>query len=137
MEGGFKFNTAISAIMELVNEIYKSDSVNKEILKTLTILISPFVPHMAEEMWQALGAKESILKVRWPQYEDKFLKVDKVTLVIQVNGKVRDKAEVEVEIDKDRLKDLVLSREIVKKWLEGKPVKSFIVVPNKLVNIVI
>jgi leucyl-tRNA synthetase len=65
MEGGFKFNTAIAAIMELVNEIYKSDSVNKEILKTLTILISPFVPHMAEEIWQALGAKESILKMFW------------------------------------------------------------------------
>lgn len=137
MEGGFKFNTAISSIMELVNEIYKADAANKDVLKALVILLSPFVPHIAEEMWHSLGEKESVTCASWPEFNPEFLKLDKAALVIQINGKVRDKIEVEVDIGKELLKDLVLSREIVKKWLEGKPIKNFVVVPNKLVNIVI
>ena len=137
MDGGFKFNTAISAIMELVNEIYKNDTVNKSVLETVVILLSPFVPHMAEEMWQVLGHKESVFCARWPQFNPEFLKLDKAPIVIQINGKVRDKIEVELDLDKERLKDLILSRETVKKWIEDKPIKNFVVVPNKLVNIVI
>lgn len=159
MEGGFKFNTAISSIMELVNEIYKNDTVNpvrdktpeasvllpksisngvnKEVLKTLVILLSPFVPHIAEEMWQVLGEKESIIFAAWPRFNPEFLKSDKAIIIIQINGKVRDKIEVDLDLDKERLKDLVFSRETVKKWLEDKPVKNFVAVPNKLVNIVL
>ena len=137
MEGGFKFNTAISAIMELVNEIYRADAVNKEMLNTLVIVLAPFIPHAAEEMWQALGNRESAFTASWPEYGEEFLKLDKVEIAIQIKGKVRDKIEMDVDIGEEKLKQAVLEREQVKKWLEGKPVKKFIVVPNKLVNIVV
>ncbi|HDZ77218.1 MAG TPA: leucine--tRNA ligase [Candidatus Omnitrophica bacterium] len=137
MDGGFKFNTAISAIMELVNEIYKQEKVNKDSLEIVVLLLSPFMPHAAEEMWQALGNRETILKTSWPTYDEKFLKVDRVIMVIQIKGKVRDKIEVELNTAKEKLEELVLSRDSVKKWMEGKQLKKFIVVANKLVNIVI
>ena len=134
----FKFNTAIAAIMELVNEIYQDLNADiAEAVKTAVILLSPFTPHLAEEMWQKLGNKESILKTPWPKYDEKFLKEEIITLVIQVNGKLRSKIEVPVDIAEDKLKELVLADEKLKPWIQGKPIKNFILVPQKLVNIVV
>jgi len=134
----FKFNTAISGIMELVNEIYQN--LNSDIssaVKTTVLLLSPFAPHLAEEIWQLLGNKGSILDAGWPSYDKKFLEESSVTMVIQVNGKVRSKIEVPKGTPEEKLKDLVLADERLKTWLAGKAVKKFIIVPEKLINLVI
>ncbi|MCM8778291.1 MAG: leucine--tRNA ligase [Candidatus Omnitrophica bacterium] len=142
---GFKFNTAIAGIMELVNELYqltgKVQKVNgnelKEALETVVILLSPFVPHIAEEMWRKLGHEESILKTPWPEYNPELIKEELITLVVQVNGKVRAKIEISSSLKTEEIKKLVLNDEKVKKWVQDKAVKNFIFVPERLVNIVI
>jgi leucyl-tRNA synthetase len=135
---GFKFNTAISRIMELVNEIYQNlDSDISEAVKTTVILLSPFSPHIAEEMWQKLRYKESVLKAGWPSFKAAFLEEKVVTIVIQVNGKLRSRLEVPSEISEDKLKELVLADEKMKTWLQNRPIKNLIIIPKKLVNIVI
>lgn len=134
----FKLNTAIASIMELVNVIYQNlDSDIEGALKTTVLLLSPFAPHLAEEMWQELGHKESILGAEWPKYDPKFLKEEIVTMVIQVNGKLRSKIEVPADIAKDKLKEIVLGDEKLKPWINGQAVKNLIIVPQKLVNIVV
>ncbi len=143
IEREFHFNTAISAIMELVNEIYKAKDEDvdsptiKEAVKTTVILLSPFVPHIAEEMWQRLGEKNSIFRLPWPSYDKEAIKQEAVLIVVQVNGKVRAKITVPRDIEEGELKKLILQDEKVARWIGGKPVKKFFVVPNKLVNIVI
>ncbi len=153
----FKFNTAIASIMELVNEIYSAlrftscalpgkqahtthnakRTAISEAIKTVVLLLSPFVPHIAEEMWQILGNRESILKTKWPAYDYELIKEEAVTYVVQVNGKVRSKIELPADIEEEKLKDAVLNDEKVKSWISGKSIKKFIIVPQKLVNIVI
>jgi leucyl-tRNA synthetase len=134
----FKFNTAISRIMELVNVIYQNLNTDiTEATKTVVLLVSPFVPHLAEEMWQRLGYKESIARTEWPRYTEKYLKEELITMVIQVNGKLRSKIEVPADIKEDKLKELVLADEKLKPWIKDQPIKNFILVPQKLVNIVI
>jgi leucyl-tRNA synthetase len=132
----FKFNTAIASLMELTNAIYQLGA-DKEVFSRLVIMLSPIAPHFAEELWHILGNKESIFKSTWPKYDPKLLIEEDVELVIQVNGKVRSKIEVPRDIPDDRLKELVLKDEKLSTWLEGKELKKFIVVPQKLVNIVV
>jgi len=131
----FKFNTAIAALMELTNAIYQSGA-DKEIFSNLIIMLSPIAPHFCEELWQKLGNKESIIKVHWPKYDPKILVEETVTIVIQVNGKVRSKIDVPSDTSDDKLKELVLADSKLKPWIQDKPVKNFIIVPGKLVNIV-
>jgi leucyl-tRNA synthetase len=132
----FKFNTAIATIMEFVNAIYQSGA-DKEIFSNLIIMLSPFVPHFSEELWQMFGNRESVFKVQWPKYNSDMLIEANVTIVIQVNGKVRAKIEVPADITETKLKELVLSEDKLKAWIKDTPIKSFIFVPQKLVNIVI
>ena len=132
----FKFNTAIASLMELTNSIYQMGA-DKEVFSNLVIMLSPVVPHFSEELWQFLGNKESILKAQWPKYDSRFLIEENITIVIQVNGKLRLKLDVPSDIGEDKLKELVLSDEKLKPWLQGKPVKNFILVPQKLINIVV
>jgi len=132
----FKFNTAIASLMELTNAIYQHGA-DKDIFSKLVILLSPIAPHFAEELWQILGNKESIFKASWPKYDAGLLVEENVELVIQVNGKVRSKIEVPLDISESLLKELVLKDEKLIPWLGNKPPKKFIVVPRKLVNIVI
>ena len=147
LDGGFHFNTAISAIMELVNQTYDllgdggrgpgTDTVLAEAIETVVILLSPFVPHIAEEMWQMLGKENSILKCKWPSY-DKGAIVEKIlTIPVQINGKLRAKIEVPSEIDATALKGLVMADSKVESWIAGKAVKDFIIIPKRLVNIVL
>ncbi|NQT06102.1 MAG: leucine--tRNA ligase, partial [Candidatus Omnitrophica bacterium] len=143
IERDFHFNTAISAVMELINETYnglaKDDKVDKsvkEAVKTAIILLSPFVPHISEEMWEMLGNRPSIFKLEWPKYDPNFIKTDKATMAIQVNGRLRSKIEVGEGIKEEELKKLVLSDPKVIKWVAQKPIKKFIVVPNRLINII-
>ena len=101
------------------------------------MMLSPIVPHFAEELWQSLGNQESIFKSAWPQYDPKLLVQEIIELPIQINGKLRSKIEVACDISEDKLKELVLADQKIISWLEGKLPKKFIVVPQKLVNIVL
>ncbi|MCK9430357.1 MAG: leucine--tRNA ligase [Candidatus Omnitrophica bacterium] len=132
----FKFNTAIASLMELTNAVYQIGA-DKEVFSRLVIMLSPITPHFSEELWQELGNKESIFKSSWPKYDPELLIEENVELVIQINGKIRSKIQVPRSISEDKLKELVLKDEKLAAWLEGKPPKKFIVVPQRLVNIVI
>jgi leucyl-tRNA synthetase len=100
-------------------------------------MLSPFVPHFSEELWQRLENKESIIKTEWSKYDPNLIVEEKITIVIQVNGKLRSKIEVSPDIPEDRLKELVLADQKLKPWIQNQPLKKFIVVPNRLVNIVV
>jgi leucyl-tRNA synthetase len=100
-------------------------------------MLAPIAPHFSEELWELLGNKDSILKASWPKYDLAFLVEEKAVIVIQVNGKLRSKIEVPSDIQEDKLKELVLSDEKMQPWLKDKPVKKFIFIPKKLVNIVV
>jgi len=132
-----KFNTTISALMILANELDKEEEISPNHYSIFLILLSPFVPHLAEELWQKLGHKNSIFFEKWPRYDPKLIKEERVILVIQVNGKVRDKIEVEANISEEEAKELEISQEKVQKWIEGKDIKKVIFVPGKLINIVV
>jgi leucyl-tRNA synthetase len=139
---GFQFNTAISGIMELVNETYSAQRTAhsedvKEAIEAIVILLSPLAPHICEEMWELLGHKTGVSMAKWPLYDPAMLIQKEVTLVIQVNGTVRSKLNLPVDIKEAALKEAVLADPAVRKWVEDKPIRNFIVVPNKLVNIVI
>jgi leucyl-tRNA synthetase len=142
----FHFNTAISAIMELVNEIYvsemkdPSDEVSKrvmrEALETVVVLLSPFVPHFAEELWEALGQGESVMRTSWPDYDREAIQEDEILIVIQVNGKVRDRMTIPASYGEEEVKGWALRSEKIQKLIGGKEIKRVILVPRKLVNIV-
>jgi leucyl-tRNA synthetase len=132
----FKFNTAIAGLMEFVNVIYQSGA-DKEIFSKLVLMLCPFVPHFAEELWELMGNKGSVCVQPWPAFDPVFLIEENVTIIVQVNGKLRSKVIVPAETGEEALKNLVLSDEKLKPWLQDKPVKSIIVVPKKLVNIVV
>jgi len=147
MEGTFHFNTAISSVMELVNEIYDymgtqghKDARTQEVEKAIeavVILLAPFVPHIAEEMWQKLGNKESVFKAEWPMYDKNALNQSTIEFPVQINGKLRSKIEAPFDSGEDEIKNLVLKNPVVNKWLEGKAPKKIIIVKGKLVNLVI
>ncbi len=145
MEGEFHFNTALSAIMELTNEIYTFMNENKDVknkdleeaIKTVIILLVPFVPHIAEEMWERLGNKKSVFESNWPLYDKSALAQDKITLPIQINGKVRARIEVPSTADEDTIKKIVLKDSNINNWTKGVSPKKFIIVKGKIVNLVV
>ena len=130
------FNTAISQMMVLVNELYKTegDDMSREVWENLILLISPYVPHLAEELWQRAGHNESLFRAPWPKYEAKYTIDDTVGIIISVNGKVRSKVDAPRDISKEDLLAMVRADEKTQKFLEGKTVIKEIVVPGKLVN---
>ena len=109
----------------------------KDAIETVVILLAPFVPHIAEEMWEKLGNKESVFRAKWPVYDKGALIQDTMELPIQINGKLRSKIEVPSDAAEDEIKELVLKDIVVKKWTEGKEPKKIIVVKGRLVNLVI
>ncbi len=131
------FNTAISQMMVLVNELYKIDTLPREIWETLILLLSPYVPHLAEELWERAGHKPSIAYVPWPEYDEALTHDDEVELVIQVNGKLRARVTVAQGLSKDEALAVARSNDIIKGWIDGKETVKEIVVPDKLVNIVV
>jgi len=144
IEERFHFNTAIAAIMELVNEINNVTGSEesgvpeiKEALETVVILLSPFVPHLSEELWEKLGHRESIFQRTWPGYDEDILKVEELVIVVQVNGKVRNRITVTAGIKEEELRGKVLTNDRVKELTAGKEVKKVIIVPGKLVNVVV
>jgi leucyl-tRNA synthetase len=132
----FRFNTAVSALMILTNEFARVKELSVINYQSLVKLLAPMAPHISEELWQKLGHKKSIFLEKWPKYKTELVKEEIITLVIQVNGKVRDKIEVKADISKEKAKELITSREKVKKWLEDREIKKVIFIPGKLINIV-
>jgi leucyl-tRNA synthetase len=143
----FQFNTALAAIMELVNECYHyQDEVEPEaqnlrligyMLDRLVLLLAPFAPHLAEELWHMLGYSGCVHLQDWPEYDEEALERDEVTVVVQVNGRVRDRLEVPVDTREERLRELALESSRVQRFVGDGEVSRVITVPNKLINIVV
>lgn len=129
-------NTAISQMMVFVNEAYKVDRVPVDYAKGFITLLSPITPHIAEEIWQALGETESLAYEPWPTYDESKLVDDTVEIVAQINGKVRAKIEVARDITKEELEKVALENERIQEMIEGKTIRKVIAVPGRLVNIV-
>jgi len=123
--------------MILTNEFEKFPKLPTANYQLLLKLLAPMAPHIAEELWQNLGHKKSIFLEKWPEYNPKLVKEEIVTLVIQVNGRVRDKIEVKASLSEEKARALAISREKVQKWIEGKEIKKVVFVQGKLINIVI
>ncbi len=133
------FNTAIAAVMELINEVSKFDgdaAVKHEALEAAVLVLAPITPHASHALWQALGHDEAVLNAAWPQVDESALVKDSLELVVQVNGKVRAKLEVPANADKDTVENLAKAEPNVQKFTDGKTIRKVIVVPGKLVNIV-
>jgi leucyl-tRNA synthetase len=146
IEDRFHFNTAISAVMELVNALYAFEAptdapecnrVIRFAVESAVLLLSPIVPHFTEEIWEALGNGESILLASWPTYREDALTKDELLIVVQVNGKVRSRFTTTVDADEETLRKMALSDERALKFIADKPVRKVVVVKKKLVNIVV
>jgi len=138
------FNTAIAAIMELMNAVTKAKddseqgrAVIQEALEIAVLMLSPITPHISHELWQVLGHDEAIVNVAWPKIDQAALVQDKVELMVQVNGKLRSKISVAANMSKDDIEAQALADESVQKFTEGKEVRKVIVVPGRLINIVV
>ncbi|MFC6177550.1 leucine--tRNA ligase [Companilactobacillus huachuanensis] len=131
------FNTAISQMMVFINEAHKVDTMPKAYAEGLVQLLAPIAPHMMEELWSKFGHTESISYAKWPTYDEAKLVSDTVEIIVQVNGKLRDKVEVANGTSKDDLEKLATTNEKVQKFIDGKNIVKVIVIPNKIVNIVV
>ncbi|MCF7907932.1 MAG: leucine--tRNA ligase [Candidatus Omnitrophica bacterium] len=144
LEGNFQFNTAISKIMELVNQAYKGISeaaLSKDILRqtvdTVFLLLSPFTPHISEEVNEILGNKESVLKRSWPVVKEEYLKQAEVEIAVSINGKVKDRLKIDVNWSKEEVEVKALALEKIKKSLQEKPPKKVVYIDKRIVNIVV
>ena len=148
LERDFHFNTAIAAIMELVNALYVFDveprervgageraALLPEAVETIILLLGPFCPHITEELWSQLGHPDSVFHQRWPEADPAALERDEVTVVLQVDGKVRGRLTLETDASEDRVQSLALADDKVQPWLKGRQVERVVVVPNRLVKI--
>ncbi len=133
----FGFNTAISAMMILVNLLMKLQDVPKDAIEKLVLILSPFAPHICEELWEKLGHRDSIAYENWPQYDKELIREKEIELAIQVNGKIRDKIVVPADTDEEHIKQKALSSEKVVSAMDGKQPKKVIVIKSRLVNIVV
>ena len=140
----YTFNTAIAAVMELVNEV-SAFNVNdeldrqaiKEAIESILLLLSPIVPHICHQLWLDINHNRPIVDAEWPEFDNSLLKSETSLIVVQVNGKLRSKLEVDASTSEDELKSMALSDEKVMRFIEGNEIKKIIVVPEKLVNIVV
>jgi len=142
-----QYNTAIARMMELVNAVYKvsedelaseaGKAVLSEIFGKLMPMLAPFVPHIAEEMWEMLGESGMIVTHKWPEYIEELCAKNEIEIVFQVNGKIRSKVNVPADISKDEMEKTALSDERIKEFIKDKKIAKVIVVPGKLVNVVV
>ena len=133
----FSYNTAISAFMIAVGEFNAQKCTSKTVLEQLVVLIAPFAPHIAEELWEQLGHKQSVCDAKWPEFNEKYIKENSVTLSISFNGKTRFTMSFPVEASKEEVEKEVLAGEQAKKYIDGKQIVKVIVVPGRIVNIVV
>ncbi len=149
IERDFHFNTAISAIMELVNALYAFEAAGadrmpageraallREGVETVLLLLGPFSPHVTEELWEHLGHPQSLFKQPWPTPDRAALTRQEVTVVLQVDGKVRSRLTLEIDAPADRVHGLALADDKIRPWLQGRLIERVVVVPNRLVNVV-
>ena len=135
---GMRFNTAIAAMMELVNHLTRLEERPRSVLDPLVLLLSPFAPHLAEELWAALGHGKTLAYEPWPTYDPALTKADEIEVPVQINGKVRSKVRVPADITEAALREVALADERIRALLEGKTVRKVIVPPRGgLVNIVV
>ena len=147
---GFQFNTAIAALMELLNELYDywqpveqerkgpaNEAILAEILENMVLMLAPFAPHMAEELWQEIGGKGTIYKAKWPSFDANVAKDNEITLVIQVNGKVREKMVIPAGLNEDNVKAKALGNNKIAEMVKGKEILKVLLIQGKLINIVI
>ena len=141
MEKDYQFNTVIAKVMELTNILYLyknlGDSVSKEIVKNMIIILSVFIPHIAEELWQRFGEKYSVRIQPWPKYEPNFVEDAEVEIPVQINGKLKVRIVVERGLEESKLKEKILNDEKIISVIQNQDIIKWIIVPNKLVNIVI
>ena len=130
------FNTAIAQMMIFVNEVTAQDARPRKLLEPFVLVLAPYAPHLAEELWEKLGHKQSLAYEPWPKHDNELLKEETVTIVLQVNGKLRDRVDAAADASQAELENLALANDRVKQSLAGKQIKKVIVVPGKLVNIV-
>jgi leucyl-tRNA synthetase len=137
------FNTAIAAVMELLNEVAKHNdneeqthSTRHEALESAILLLSPVAPHICHSLWQRMGSSEQLTDAIWPEVDNLALVRSVVTIVLQVNGKVRGKIDVSPDVSKEELEDIAINDSNVKRFTEGNTIRKVIVIPRKLINIV-
>ena len=133
----FSYNTSISAFMICVNELTQQKCKNRELLKTLVVLIAPFAPHIAEELWEMMGGEGSVCDAQWPKWDEQYLVENTVKLGVAFNGKTRLEMEFAADADNKTIEEAVLADERAKKYLEGFQVAKVIIVPKRMVNIVL
>jgi leucyl-tRNA synthetase len=131
------FNTSVSEFMICVNALSAMKCNKRGILEPLVIALSPYAPHIAEELWSKLGHQESITNAEFPQWEEKYLVEASHEYPIMVNGKLRTKIKFALDMPQPKIQEETLNNPVVQKWLEGKPPKKVIIVPKKIVNIVV
>jgi len=138
------FNTAIAAVMELINAIYKFDdksstgqAIIQESLNICVLMLSPIIPHVTHTLWYALGHKEAIIDIPWPDIDESALIKNNIEMMVQVNGKLRGRIKIAVDENKSDIENIALNDENVKRFIDGKEVRKIIVVPGKLVNVVV
>ena len=133
----FSYNTALARIMELLNHISKTGARYQSAMETLVILLSPFAPHLCEELWSKLGHPQSVFSHAWPEYEDAYTHVDTIEFVVQINGKVRAKMKIQRGMEKREIEKMILSNAAVKARIKDKTILKKIFIPGKLVNLVL
>jgi leucyl-tRNA synthetase len=131
----FSFNTGVSSMMICTNELAKCNK--REILEPLCVLISPYAPHIAEELWRLLGHNESITKASWPVYNEAYTAESSFEYPVSFNGKTRYMLELPLDFNNKQIEEAVLANENTTKWIEGKEILKIIIVPKKIVNIVV
>jgi len=133
----FSYNTSISAFMICVNELTQQKCHNSAVLEKLVTLLSPFAPHVAEELWHITGHKGSVCDAEWPVYDESYLKEDTVKYAVSFNGKARFNIELPADTPRDEVEKIALAHESASRWIDGKPIRKVIVVPGKIVNVVV
>jgi leucyl-tRNA synthetase len=147
IEERMQYNTAIARMMELVNSIYQIEDVDlrtpeggmviSEVFSKLLPMLSPFIPHVSEEMWEIVGNDTMLVFQSWPEYSDELAQRDEIEIVFQVNGKIRSRKTVSVDIAKEDMEEIALGDERIRGYTQGKKIVKVVVVPGKLVNVVV
>lgn len=132
-----RFNTAISAMMEFVNAATKWQTCPRQILEPFTLLLAPYAPHIAEELWCRLGHTQSLTYAPWPTWEEKYLVQTEVSIAVQVNGKLRGTVTVAADAGEEAVYSAAMDLKEVSKWFDGMAVKRKIYVPGRLLNVVV
>jgi leucyl-tRNA synthetase len=134
---GLRFNTALSALMEMLNAVQKWSSCPKSVADSYVLLLSPFAPHMAEELWSRLGYDETLAYKEWPELEERFLTKSQIDVAVQVNGKIRGSVTVDIDAEEQHVLDAAKTLDNVAKYLDGKEIRRAVYVPGRIVNFVV